>query len=65
VHDGKPVVDFAAESSAAPLFASIAELIAPLAADAGIAAIDSAMRVLEPDDAANALPAAVGAVGID
>ena len=72
VHDGKPViVDFAAaESSAAPRLLAIdrAELIASLAADVGAArAIDSAMRVLEPDDvaAATAVPAAVGAVRID
>jgi uncharacterized protein (TIRG00374 family) len=61
VHDGKPVVvDFAAaESSAAPRLLAIdrAELVASLAADVGVArAIDSAMRVLEPDDVAAAMP---------
>ena len=72
VHDGKPVVvDFAAaESSAAPRLLAIdrAELLASLAADVGVArAIDSAMRVLEPDDVAAAMPylQPLGAVRVD
>ncbi len=61
VHDGNPVVvDFAAaESSAAPRLLAIdrAELLSSLAPEVGAArAIDSAMRVLAPQDVAAAMP---------